>query len=154
MHQGDGGGAGPFAYYPASADAIRDTAADVANRAADIGSVRRQVEADHRRALTGVGGALTDPMARVPDALVANADRVEQAALFAAGVVRLFADAVDDYTIIRLGLGPSKHSTWRTPKPSSMTSGSTPTHTRRARRRRIATTKRTGRSRMRNSGDL
>jgi hypothetical protein len=97
MHQVDCGGAGPFAYYPASADAIRDTAADVGNRAADIATLRRQVEADHRRALAGVGGDLTDPMAGAPDAVVANADRVEQAAWFAAGVVRLFADAVDDY---------------------------------------------------------
>jgi hypothetical protein len=61
MHHDDGGGAGPFAYYPASADAIRDTAADVGNRAADIRAVRRQVEADHRSALASVNGDLTGP---------------------------------------------------------------------------------------------
>jgi hypothetical protein len=41
MHQVDCGGAGPFAYYPASADAIRDTAADAGNRAGDIRTLRR-----------------------------------------------------------------------------------------------------------------
>lgn len=103
MHRDERGGAGPFAYYPASGDAIRDTATEVGNRAADIGAVRRQVEADHRRALAGVDGDLTNPMAGAADALVANADRVEQAAWFAAGVVRLFADAVDDYNLYSIG---------------------------------------------------
>jgi hypothetical protein len=97
QRDGDGGGAGPFAYYPASGDTIRDAADDIGHHAAGIGAVRRLVEQTHRPAVAAVDGDLAEPMAAAPAATIANADRVEQAATFAAGVIRLFADAVDDY---------------------------------------------------------
>ena len=97
MHRDDGGGGGPFAYYRAGGDTIRETADEIGNHANGIGAVRQHVEDAHRRALRGVHGDLAEPMAAAPAATIANVDRVEQAATFAAGVVRLFADAVDDY---------------------------------------------------------
>jgi hypothetical protein len=97
MHRDNGGGGGPFAYYPTSGDAIRETADDIGTRAGDIGVVRRQVEDAHRLALAGIDGDLAVPMANAPVVTMATADRVEQAAWFAAGVIRMFADAVDDY---------------------------------------------------------
>jgi hypothetical protein len=97
MDHDDSGGGGWFAYYPTTGDAIRTAADDVHGPASELGGVRRQLEGEHRRALAAVDGQLYAPLTRAPEMATANLIRVEQAANFAAGVVRLFADAVDDY---------------------------------------------------------
>jgi hypothetical protein len=97
MDHADLGGGGPFAYYPVTGDAIRDAASQTDAQTGLVDSIRRQVEGEHRRMLAAVEGDLEAPMQEAPALAIGNMVRVAQASQFAAGVLRLFADAVDQF---------------------------------------------------------
>lgn len=97
MRDVGGGGGGPFAYYPTTGSLIRASASAVERGRIGLGAMRSRLATEHRRALGSVDGDLYEPMAHAPQVATANLTRVEQAICFAAGVVRLFADAVDAY---------------------------------------------------------
>jgi hypothetical protein len=93
---GEGGG-GPFAYYPVTGDAIREAAAVTESQAIQIRAVRLQVVGVHRQMMGAVAGDIEGPMDHAPEAATANMEQVVRTSTFAAGVMRLFADAVDQF---------------------------------------------------------
>jgi hypothetical protein len=93
----EGGGGGPFAYYPVTGDAIREAAAETDRHAIQIRAIRSQLIGAHRQMMGAVVGDIQGPMDRAPAAATANLERVVQTSTFAAGVMRLFADAVDQF---------------------------------------------------------
>lgn len=95
-YAGSGGG-GPFEYYAVSADTIHETASNVDSHASGLDTIRRQVEDDHRRALTAVDGVLLDPMAQAPIGVTTATDRVARTSAFASGCLHLFGDFVHAY---------------------------------------------------------
>jgi hypothetical protein len=97
MDHADLGGGGPFAYYPVTGDAIRDAASETDTQTGLVDTIRRQVEGEHRRMMAAVEGDLEGPMQEAPALAIGNMVRVAQASQFAAGVLRLFADAVDQF---------------------------------------------------------
>ena len=97
MDQGNEGGGGPFAYYPVTGDAIREAAAETDRQAAQIRVVRSQLVGAHGNMMGAIAGAVEGPMNNAPEAATANMEQVVQTSSFAAGVTRLFADAVDQF---------------------------------------------------------
>jgi len=97
MDRGHEGGGGPFAYYPVTGDAIRDAAAKTTRQAAQIRAVRTHLVGAHRQLMGAVAGDIEGPMDTAPAAATANIELVVQTSTFAAGVMRLFADAVDQF---------------------------------------------------------
>ena len=97
MDQGNEGGGGPFAYYPVTGDAIREAAAGTHRQAGQIRVVRSQLVGAHRRMMGAIAGDIEGPVATAPRAATANMEQVVQTSSFAAGVMRLFADAVDQF---------------------------------------------------------
>jgi hypothetical protein len=90
-------GGGPFAYYAVSATTIHEAAADIDVHASGLGTLRRQLDRDHRRALSAVGGGLQAPMADAGRMAAFGVSRVEQAAAYASGCLHLFGDFVNEY---------------------------------------------------------
>ena len=89
MGRGDGGG--PFAYYPVAGEVIR-VAAEAAAGGAVIDAVRRRVDVQHRHLLRAIGAE--------DQALAAARVRAAPhtpSAMFTAGVLRVFADAIDRF---------------------------------------------------------
>lgn len=97
MDRGHESGGGPFAYYPVTGDAIRDAAAETTRQAAQIRAVRSQLVGAHRQMMGAIAGDIEGPMDTAPAAATANMELVVQTSTFAAGVMRLFADAVDQF---------------------------------------------------------
>jgi hypothetical protein len=97
MDRADGSGGGPFAYYPTTGDSIRDAASESDAQAGQVEAIRQQLEGEHRRMMAAVEGDLEAPMQEAPALAVGNMVQVAQASRFAAGVMRLFADAVDQF---------------------------------------------------------
>jgi hypothetical protein len=97
MDRADEGGGGPFAYYPVTGDAIREAATETDRHAIQIRAIRSQLDGAHRRMMGAVTGDIEGPMNHAPAAATANMVQVVQASAFAAGVMRLFADAVDQF---------------------------------------------------------
>lgn len=97
MHQGNESGGGPFAYYPVTGDAIREAAAETDRHATQVKSVRSQLVGAHSNMMGAIAGDIEGPMATAPGAATANLEQVVQTSTFAAGVMRLFADAVDQF---------------------------------------------------------
>ena len=97
MDQGNEGGGGPFAYYPVTGDGIREAAAATDRQAAQIRVVRSQLVGAHGHTMGAIAGDIEGPMNTAPEAATANMEQVVQTSSFAAGVMRLFADAVDQF---------------------------------------------------------
>jgi hypothetical protein len=97
MERADGSGGGPFEYYPVTGDAIRDAASETDAQTGLVDAIRRQLEGEHRRMLAAVEGDLEGPMREAPALAIGNMVQVAQVSQFAAGVLRLFADAVDQF---------------------------------------------------------
>ena len=97
MDQVNEGGSGPFAYYPVTGDAIREAAAETDRQASQIRVVRSQLVGAHRHMMSAIAGDIEGPIATAPEASTANIEQVVRTSCFAAGVMRLFADAVDQF---------------------------------------------------------
>ena len=97
MDQVSEGGGGPFAYYPVTGDAIREAAAETDRQASHIRAVRSQLVGAHRNMMSAIAGDIGGPIATAPEATTANIEQVVRTSCFAAGVMRLFADAVDQF---------------------------------------------------------
>jgi hypothetical protein len=93
---GEGGG-GPFAYYPVTGDAIREAATETDCHVIQIRAIRSQLVGAHRQMMGAVVGDIEGPMNHGPTAATAKMERFVQTSAFAAGVMRLFADAVDQF---------------------------------------------------------
>lgn len=87
----------PFEHYPATSGAISGASSSIASSGAQVEAVGAGVEAAHQPAAAGVFGTLAPPMTAAPVPVVANAQQLSQAGIFAAGAVRLFGNAVQTY---------------------------------------------------------
>ena len=97
MDRPDEDGGGPFAYYPVTCDAIREAAAETDRHAIQIRAIRSQLVGRHRQMMGAVVGNIVRPIDHAPTAATSNLERFVQTSTFAAGVMRLFADAVDQF---------------------------------------------------------
>jgi hypothetical protein len=90
-------GAGLFAHYPATSDAIRSDADALVAASARIHAVGTEVTALHRVAVDAIDGTLEAPMSSAAAPVVRAIDRVSAAAIVASGALNLFARAIDAY---------------------------------------------------------
>jgi hypothetical protein len=97
MDRPDERGGGPFAYYPVTGDAIREAATETECHAIQIRAIRSQLVGAHRQMMGAVVGDIENPIGHASAAATVNIEKVVQTSTFAAGVMRLFADAVDQF---------------------------------------------------------
>jgi hypothetical protein len=90
-------GDGPFKHYEASPDAIEASALELDQSYGNVEALSSDVDAAHRPALTGVSGVVAGPMAAAPRPARANAHQVMAAGMVAAGSVRVFGHAVQEF---------------------------------------------------------
>ena len=90
--------------FPRQPDGAADAAQDMATQAGRIEGLASDVAASHEPAQAAVGGTLVAPMALAPVQTLQSIQQMSQTAVFAAGALQSFANAVATYnaTIDRL----------------------------------------------------
>src|SRR5919106_1555505 len=88
-----------FSYYPASSCDVRAAAEATRGRVGAIRQVLRDLEADHRRVVGSVSGAIEGSVRDAPRAVVEQSTRVMRVAEYAAGCLDYFGWAIDLYNL-------------------------------------------------------
>jgi hypothetical protein len=88
---------GPFEHYEATPDSIEGSAVELDRSYGGVEAMSSNVDATHRTALSSVAGLITGPLATAPEPPRGNARRMMTSAMVAAGSVRVFGHAVQEF---------------------------------------------------------